>query len=290
MAGIVSPTYQPYRPGTSQYNTSSDAPPMYRGHGELSMDYIGQVKAYNDAKRKRAQDAAMKGGPGSYYQTGPAGQLESSRVTPNPAGAISGLGSAYTPPGGGANISHGSATQDSNLEWQREQERMRLEADLAMQMQQKSLAATSAGKQEDFNLQMQAEARRLGQLPMFMQQISGVGGPGTGQIPFDEEAARAEAFSRAKSMRGKTAQAALRSLADWSAATGRMGGGGEAELAANVLGEAGGGINDFIGEQYIQDLNRSRQISDRNYSGDLTRRGQDLAALQGLMASFGTRY
>lgn len=110
-----------------------------------------------------------------------------------------------------------------------------------------------------------------------------------GGMSADESAARAASFARAKEQAGSTARASLDALYDVMASSGRAGSGAEAAAAGGVVGGAAGDINDFTREQYIQDLDRSRDIADRDYAGDLTRRGQDTSWLQSLLGILQSR-
>lgn len=116
----------------------------------------------------------------------------------------------------------------------------------------------------------------------------GQAGGATGPDP-NEAAARAAAFARAKEQAGSTARAGLDSLYDVMASTGRSGSAVEAGAAGQVAAGTAGDLNDFTREQYIQDLDRSREVSDRNYQGDLTKRGQNMGWLQSLLGLLGSR-
>lgn len=156
-------------------------------------------------------------------------------------------------------------------------------------------AAADAAKRGDMQLaaelQAKAEQTRLSYLSTIMGQVGGSSGTGTDpNIAANEEAARSAAFARAKEQAGQTALSSLTALHDVMDNSGRMGSSQEAQGEAAVVGGARGDVNDFTREQLINDLNRSSAISDRNYAGDLTRRGQNLSmipSIMGLISSSG---
>ena len=162
--------------------------------------------------------------------------------------------------------------------------------------QQTQLSSTLGDKStaEKMNLaaklQADAEARRLGYLSTVTGQHPQVAG---GNIAADETAARAAAFARAKEQAGNTANASLKALGDVMAGRGMTGSSVEGSAIADIVGGAQGGVNEFTREQLIQDLNRAAGISDRNYQGAVTQRGQDLSmvpSLMGLITASGGLY
>ena len=68
------------------------------------------------------------------------------------------------------------------------------------------------------------------------------------------------------------------------AGTGKQGSTVEGGMLSNVVGGARSEVNDFTRDQLISDLNRASGISDRNYQGDITQRGQDLSRQQSLLS------
>lgn len=106
----------------------------------------------------------------------------------------------------------------------------------------------------------------------------------------NEAAARAAAFGRAKDQAGQTGRAAMDGLQSYLADSGLFGSGFDASSAANVLGQTAGGVNEFTRDQMIMDTDRAGQIADRNYSGNLAKRGQNLSSIQGLMSLIGNLY
>lgn len=115
----------------------------------------------------------------------------------------------------------------------------------------------------------------------------------SGSVPFDEEGARNVAFARAKDTAGQTALSSLKALQDVVDSRGLNGSTIESGDTARILGQAGGSIGSATRDQLLADLTRASQISDRNYQGDISQRGQDIAAQQSLYAllnSAGTVY
>ena len=139
-------------------------------------------------------------------------------------------------------------------------------------------------------LNREGEDRRFGRFKEVADMP--IGGPGGSTGPsgpagpaYDENAARAAAFGRAKDTAGKNARASLTALREVMAERGgALGSNYEAAGTGAVLGESGGDVNDFIREQYIQDLNRAAGVADREAGANVTRRGQDMGYRQSLLA------
>ena len=130
-------------------------------------------------------------------------------------------------------------------------------------------------------LQAEAEARRMNQFPQILQGLNssipqgGVGG--------DESAARAAAFARAKDQTGLIARSGTDAVASEMAARGLAGSGIEGSALGNVASTGVGQLGEVTREQLIQDLLRSGQVADRNYAGNLTMRGQNMASIPSLL-------
>ena len=146
---------------------------------------------------------------------------------------------------------------------------------LQQQGQQNLLGQRAQLSDETFNKRLGAVQGLFGATP---------GGPASTIPAFDETGARAAAFARAKDQAGMTAHASLQALQDLMAERGLRGSTIEGSGIADILEGGAGGVNEFTREQLIQDLNRAAQVSDREASMGLTRRGQDLAYQQSLMA------
>lgn len=170
---------------------------------------------------------------------------------------------------------------------------------LAQQSQQGNLALqddAQAAKASQMSLasrlQAEAEARRLGYLSTTQSQ-NPVVTRGAGIDP-NEQAARNAAFGRAKDQAGQTALASVRALENVMSGRGMQGSTIEGGHMADVMTEAGGGIEDYITKQLTTDLNRAADVQDNNFDAAITQRGQNLDALASLMglitASSGTLY
>ena len=98
--------------------------------------------------------------------------------------------------------------------------------------------------------------------------------------PPDVSAARSAAFARAKDQSGQTARAAIDALRGEMAGRGVLGSGIEGGRTAEIVGQAAGGLGEVSREQAIQDAIAAAQYGAMQYGGDITQRGQDLAAQQ----------
>lgn len=127
-------------------------------------------------------------------------------------------------------------------------------------------------------LQADAEARRMAALSSSFSGgqdlLPKVGGS---TIATDENSARAAAFGRAKDQAGQIARSALKATEENVAGRGVAGGGIEALQKAGAMQDASAPLQDLTREQYIQDLNRSADISDQTYQGNIAQRGQDVS-------------
>lgn len=155
---------------------------------------------------------------------------------------------------------------------------------------QHSLAAQQAAAEQElqklkFGQSKEAFQDRLGAVQGLMRQ-DGANAP---QVNFDqlgsnEAAARAAAFARAKEQAGANALAGLKAVQNVAADRGMMGSSWSGALEGQAMGGGLGQLQDFTREQLIQDLNRNAQVSDTQYAGNITQRGQDLARQQALFA------
>lgn len=115
-----------------------------------------------------------------------------------------------------------------------------------------------------------------------------------------ESEARSAIFNRAKDQQGQIGRSAIDSLHGLAASGGYSGSGMERAGEASVVNNAASGLGDVTREQMINEAARAGQISDRDYAGGLTRRGQDittrgqnvsmLPSLLGLIQSHGSAY
>jgi len=134
-----------------------------------------------------------------------------------------------------------------------------------------------------------AAQARLQTLKPYLNQLfaSGQGGGGIGAEPPEvnapglagnEQAARAAAFARAKDQAGQTARSSLTALEGLMANRGQAGSGLEGALSSDIISGGAGRVNEFTREQLMQDLNRAAEVSNRNYAGAITQRGQDISS------------
>lgn len=145
----------------------------------------------------------------------------------------------------------------------------------------------SAAQIQSAKLQADAEARRLAALSTsfntgsqdLLPHVTG------SSIASDENAARAASFGRAKDQAGQIARSALTAVEENVAGRGVAGGGIEALQKAGALQDAEAPLQDLTREQYIQDLNRSADISDQTYQGNIAQRGQDVTQKNAQRAS-----
>src|SRR5262252_4443402 len=127
-------------------------------------------------------------------------------------------------------------------------------------------------------------------MSLFQQYQSGTGTTGVPTVPHPDTAANAQAeqdarnaaFARAKDTAGNLARSAIDSLHGIASERGLNVAGGSNPLMlrgeADVIGATGNQLGEVARTQAENDAARAAQISDRNYAGDITLRGQDLTA------------
>jgi hypothetical protein len=96
----------------------------------------------------------------------------------------------------------------------------------------------------------------------------------------NEQDARAAAFSRAKDQAGKIARASLTSIAENMSSRGMTGSGLQNLRDAGAIQGAEEPLQELTRDQMMMDVNRAADISDMEYRGDITQRGQDLGSRQ----------
>jgi len=155
-------------------------------------------------------------------------------------------------------------------------------------MQQQAAAAKQANDQLQLKARLAAEAesRRLAAIKGLIPGGNMTPGtPGAGGPAYDENAARAAAFGRAKEQAGQTAAASMKALEDVMASRGLRGSTIEGNLTADVLTGGMHELNDLVRSQTISDTNRAGAVADRNYAGAITQRGQDMDYIRSLLAT-----
>jgi hypothetical protein len=113
---------------------------------------------------------------------------------------------------------------------------------------------------------------------------SGSGSGGAGTLPAvqmpDTSAATGAAFARGKDQAGSTARAALSALQEEMAGRNMAGSGQEAMATADVINQAGAGVNELTREQAIKDAQFANQRGIEAYRGNITQRGQNINVQQ----------
>ncbi len=137
------------------------------------------------------------------------------------------------------------------------------------------------GQQQRMTMDEQAklDAQKRDSMMALLSSQSGGSAPhvGGGAVPFDENAARTAAFSRAKEQAGQIARSSLTSIAENLAGRNMTGGGLQALRESGAISGAGDQLQELNRDQLISDTNRASDVADRNYQGDITQRGQDLS-------------
>ena len=113
----------------------------------------------------------------------------------------------------------------------------------------------------------------------------GAGGAGgAGAVPRvglpDTAAANAAIFARAKDQAGEIARSALQGLQGEMAGRGLLGSGIAADQTRQIVERGAGGLQEVGREQAIQDALNLARRGEMQYQGDITQRGQDLAAYE----------
>lgn len=129
------------------------------------------------------------------------------------------------------------------------------------------------------NARMAAIWGKIGGLP-----VLDAGGGMAGLPDGQEQAARDAAFGREKDRIGQMGRGAVNSLTNLMSERGTSGGGYEQAGLADIVGGTQGQLGDVAREQTIQDVGRAAQVGDRNYAGNLQRRGQDMNYKQAMAA------
>ena len=180
--------------------------------------------------------------------------------------------------------------QSSRLVDQESEARLaQLKEELAGALQQIGASGDIQGKLLGQRAQLSDASfdKRLGAVTGLLGGIGGetTGGPSYGVTP-NEEAARQAAFAREKDTLGQILRAAMTGLTNSISERGLVGSGFEGQGVRDIIAGGQGQLGNVAREQTIQDLGRAREVADRDYAGNLTRRGQDLAfknALLGLI-------
>ena len=103
-----------------------------------------------------------------------------------------------------------------------------------------------------------------------------------------ESAAAAAAFARAKDKVGQASRGAVNSLRDLYAGSGNLG--AYNNLAGGVLGAGTEALANQTTQQALQEAARAAEITNLNYQGGITQRGQNVSYLNPLLQLFGMAY
>lgn len=110
--------------------------------------------------------------------------------------------------------------------------------------------------------------------------VTAQGPPLAGEPDGTQSAASRAAFSSAKDRIGRLGSGAMASLQRAMSGRGLSGSSIEGQEIGNLVDNARGGLSDVIRDEAGFDAKRASDIEDRDYAGNLTRRGQDMAAQQ----------
>ena len=186
----------------------------------------------------------------------------------------SGTGAGYTV------NPYGSVSYDNAAQQQRQTQQSAGQIANQTATHQAGLASDAANQAAD--LQRQQDARRLASIQGLTNSFNSGGGTVPpregGGFDADESAARMAALGRAKDTIGAASRGAVDSLRDAYGGSGNSG--AQRQGMENIMAGGLGEMSDFALEQMLQDFARSGQISDRNYQGNITQRGQDIQAQQ----------
>lgn len=256
-----------FNPGVGYAGGAENDPNFWATDADYNQYVNSQSNPTNQLPSVKGLVAATTGPgiTGNVQSVGPNGDVSQVQTTPYAQTNIY----QTDPNAGGTKVaSQGSLTQPGF----ENQQQTQLEGTL------KSSQMTQAAK-----LQADAEARRLGYIKTLTgsqsPEVAGQGGPA-----FDENAARAAAFGRAKEQAGQTALSSLKALNDVMASQGLTGSSQEASGVANIIGGGTGAVNDFTRTQLMQDLNRAADIADRNQQNKITQRGQNMSQIPSLVS------
>jgi hypothetical protein len=96
----------------------------------------------------------------------------------------------------------------------------------------------------------------------------------------DRQGAEDAQFSRAKDRIGQATQGLLKSVNSSFGARGLAGSSMEGRAMSGAMEAGLGQASDVLRTQAVEGLRRDDEVSDRNYAGDITQRGQDMASQQ----------
>lgn len=158
--------------------------------------------------------------------------------------------------------------------------------DIASQARTQQAGFGTQQRIQESELQAGAEQRRMDMFKPFLDRFTsegGGGGPTPQHVDFGglsgaEDAAQSAAFARAKDQAGLIGRSASNSLAGVMGARGLTGSGLAANAAGGVINQQATQLGNVNREQAIQGANMARQRASEQYQGNITQRGQDIAA------------
>ncbi len=103
------------------------------------------------------------------------------------------------------------------------------------------------------------------------------------------QAAKDAAFARQKEAIGQTMRASLTALRENLAGRGALGGGPESGGMASLLGEGQGALSDVVSNQAAFDVAGHNATANRNYAGDIQKRGQDMGMTASMLSLLGSQ-
>ena len=226
--------------------------------GVTGFGYPGQQTPQQqaDAQRKAREAEALRQQELARQQASKNAAVGGTSFTQTPTGTTFGTGSGGSRPAAGTNGGPGNPAAPAMSD----EAKMRLAAQLRKEEELRQWA----------RIQEMQKTWAPPQVP----------GGGVGQTP-EEAAAQSAAFGRAKDKIGDISRSAVDSLRNLYAGSGNL-----AAMNAGLEGMGQEGmknLSNFSTEQAMQEAARTAQLSDRNYQGGITQRGQDLSMLQSLM-------
>ncbi len=191
-----------------------------------------------------------------------------------------------------------ASTAEANRLQQAEADRLSREglsaAEIAARMAELKTSATLADQNAANTTGRNTYARTqlMAQIPGFLQSITGDGAPGA-TTPAgggaDPTAANAATFKAAGEKVGALGRWSVDALHDASAERGGFGAGVEAGSIAALRGGNATRAADVGRQQTISNVDTANALANRNYAGELTKRGQNLGLTQSMLSLLGPR-
>ncbi len=144
------------------------------------------------------------------------------------------------------------------------------------------------------NAAARAEASRMAMLdriPGLLQTVTGgsFGGGGAAPPGTDPTAANDATFNAAKDKTGAISRGSMTALREGGAERGILGSGVEGGGMASLLNEGTKRLADVNRQQTISGVDTQNQMANRNYAGNIQKRGQDLGVSSSILSLLGSR-